>query len=106
MPRYDKLVRDRITDLMDERGIGYTARTLSQDEYVDALRTKLREEVAEFQSASGADHRLAELADILEVIRALAALEGATPDDIEARRAEKERQVGRFDRRLLLIDTE
>lgn len=106
MPRYDKLVRDRITDLMDERGVRYTARTLTDDDYADALYAKLTEEVAEFEDASGTDHRLAELADILEVIHALARQEGATPEDVEARRAEKERQVGRFDRHVFLIETD
>lgn len=106
MPRYDKLVRDHITDLMDERGIRYTARILTKHAYEEALHAKLHEEVTEFEAASGADEGVAELADILEVIHALAAIHGATPEDVEARRTEKERQVGRFDRRMFLIETE
>lgn len=106
MPRYDKLVRDRIADQMAERGIRHTAYTLAPAAYADALRAKLREEVAEFEEASGTDHRLAELADILEVIHALARLEGATPEHVEARRAEKERQVGRFDRGVFLVEAD
>ncbi len=106
MPRYDKLVRDRIAEHMAARGSRHTIRTLSDADYADALRAKLREEVGEFEAASDADHRLAELADIVEVIRALARLDGATHEDVEARRAEKERQVGRFDRRVFLVDAD
>jgi len=106
MPRYDKLVRDRIPDQLAERGIGHRVRTLVDSEFRTALEAKLREEVAEFEAASDPDARLAELADILEVVHALGRIEGATHEDLEVRRADKARQAGGFEQRLFLIDTE
>jgi len=49
---------------------------------------------------------IAELADVQEVIRALADAEGFSLEEIETRRAEKERERGAFRRKLLLITTQ
>ncbi len=104
---HDKLVRDLIPDRLREQGIGYRVRVLGETEFLAALRNKLDEEVAEFQattSGDGAD--LAELADILEVVHALARLGGASPIDLETRRVRKAAERGAFERRLYLIDTD
>ncbi|MEF2280068.1 nucleoside triphosphate pyrophosphohydrolase [Deinococcus sp. YIM 134068] len=76
-----KLVRDRIPELFPEN----RDRTLSEAEYADALRAKLGEEVCKYLP----DRTPEELADVLEVLHALAALHGLTPDDLEILRARK-----------------
>ncbi|MFB9992752.1 nucleoside triphosphate pyrophosphohydrolase [Deinococcus oregonensis] len=88
-----KLVRDGIPALV---GAGAVARILEMDEYAVALRAKLNEEVAEYLEA----HDPEELADVLEVLHALAALHGLTPQDLEARRAAKADARGGFGRRV------
>ena len=64
------------------------------------LHDKLREELDEYL-ASG---EMEELADLCEVIRAVAVARGSSMEDIEALRARKAQQRGGFDARILLID--
>ena len=100
MKRYDKLVRDRIPQIIRDGGRDCRTRTLAQDEYVTRLHDKLREELDEYL-ASG---EMEELADLCEVIRAVAAVRGSSMEDIVALRARKAQQRGGFDARTLLID--
>ena len=69
MQQYNKLVRDKIPKIIEDSGKSATIRILSDSEYVNALETKLDEEVGEYHR----DKSVEELADILEVIYALAA---------------------------------
>lgn len=86
-----KLVRDRIPELF-----GGHSRPLDETEYRHALREKLQEEVAEYLESG----ELLELADILEVVYALAKLEGVSAAELEQRRAAKAEERGGFERRL------
>ncbi|QKG27388.1 nucleoside triphosphate pyrophosphohydrolase [Actinomadura verrucosospora] len=90
--RAEKLVRDRIPDLIRSTGRRPETRVADRGEYVSLLRAKLYEEAGEYV-ASGDP---AELADVLEVVHALAALHGMTPDDLEASRSAKYTERGGF----------
>lgn len=83
-----KLVRDRIPDLFPAN----TYRVLDQGEYESALRNKLTEEVQEYLTNRTPE----ELADVLEVLHALAALHGMTSDGLETLRARKAAERGGF----------
>lgn len=68
MPVYNKLVRDRIIEIIECSGKSYSSRILIRDnEYVESLEQKLREEVEEFLEEPCAE----EAADILEVLECL-----------------------------------
>jgi len=103
---YNKLIRDRIPEIIEKAGentpvkAGHESkvRVLDDVEYVTYLSKKLQEEVDEFQEA----HSLEELADILEVVHALAAAQGKTPEDLEVLRVDKRERRGGFEKRLLL----
>ena len=97
-----KLVRDKIPDLIRESGRVPRVTTLSTRAYREALMEKLREEVAELAAEQTREAVLAEAADVLEVLAAIAADHGATLDTIVdvARRKREER--GGFDMRLWL----
>ena len=97
--RYEKLVRDRIPQIIEAEGYTPNIRILSDDEYSDALRNKLTEEVKEYLS----DRNVEELADILEVIYALAWAHGLLPESLEQIRKTKEEERGGFEKRLWLI---
>ena len=96
---FDKLVRDRIPDIIRENGGTPVCRTLSEEEYVSRLEEKLGEELAEYLESRDAE----ELADLLEVILALAASQGVSPQDLERIRREKAEKRGGFFERTLLI---
>ena len=100
MKHYHKLVRDKIPQIIEAAGKTCTCSVLPEEEYLSLLDAKLNEEVAEYRE-SGA---LEELADILEVIRAIAAARGASIGEVEAIREAKRAERGGFERRILLED--
>jgi predicted house-cleaning noncanonical NTP pyrophosphatase (MazG superfamily) len=106
VPRYDKLIRDGISERLRQKGVSHKTRTLSPAEFAVALRSKLDEEIAEYDAAQDPDDRLSELADLVEVVYALARLDGHEPSDVEARRHRKAGDDGGFEGRLFLVETE
>lgn len=106
MPRHDKLVRDLIPEQLAARGVRHEVRVLPHPQYADALRAKLMEEVGEYLSASTGEERLAELADVQEVVNTLARLDGVTPADLDRLRSAKATRNGAFERRLLLVESD
>lgn len=69
---HNKLVRDKIPEIIEKSGKKAITRTLTQEEYLSELDRKLNEECAEYQ----ADKSLEELADMLEVMYAIAEARG------------------------------
>jgi predicted house-cleaning noncanonical NTP pyrophosphatase (MazG superfamily) len=98
MKEYNKLVRDRIPEIIAAAGNSCTTRTLSKVEYMQALDAKLYEEMDEYQLS----HEVAELVDLLEVIYAAAAARGFAAEELDALREEKAAKRGRFEKRILL----
>ena len=86
-----KLVRDRIPELFG----GYS-QTLDEPGFRAALRDKLQEEVTEYLESGDPP----ELADVLEVVYALADLDGVSPTRLEEMRARKAAERGGFGKRL------
>ena len=95
---YNKLVRDRIPEIIEASGKTCVTETLSSDEYLRMLDAKLDEELAEYHK----DQNIEELADLLEVIRAAAVAHGWTLEELEHARAEKAAERGGFEKRVLL----
>jgi len=78
-----------------------STRVLDHASYQGALRSKLLEEAQEADAAP--DEQLAsELADVLEVLRALAMAHGMTWEDIELQASRKRAERGGFNRRIFL----
>jgi predicted house-cleaning noncanonical NTP pyrophosphatase (MazG superfamily) len=99
--KHNKLVRDKIPEIIEKRGDRPVTRTLGTDAYRQELRRKLQEEVAEFCESGEVE----ELADILEVVVALAAVEEVSQFQLEEMRKRKRRERGGFDQRVFLIKT-
>lgn len=106
MPTYNKLVRDRIPFIITSQGKECRTRILNAEEYEIELKTKLREESAEYFKADHNNDALEELADMLEVIRALAEAHGSDWAELESIRAEKAEARGGFQERVYLIDVD
>ncbi|MET8170990.1 nucleoside triphosphate pyrophosphohydrolase [Streptomyces clavifer] len=90
-----KLVRDLIPQIIRESGAEPMVYVAGPEEYPERLRHKLSEEVAEFLTADDSA-AVEELADILEVVHALALDLGMTPSRLEERRAQKAASRGGF----------
>ena len=95
---YNKLVRDRIPEIIESSGKACTVDVLPNDAYIQALDAKLSEELAEYQQSKS----LEELADLLEVMGAVVKARGYTWDDLTRVRKGKRAQRGAFDQRIFL----
>ena len=96
--KYNKLVRDRIPEIIEADGKTCVTETLSDEKYLEMLDAKLNEELAEYQESKSMD----ELADLLEVMRAVAAARGSSYDEVEAIRQDKAAKRGGFEKKILL----
>ncbi len=96
MTQYNKLVRDKIPEILDTKGVVYEKRTATEEEYKTELIKKLREELGEFEVASDVE----ELADIMEVVEALKLL--SEYSDVEEVRKKKKEERGGFEQRIIL----
>jgi predicted house-cleaning noncanonical NTP pyrophosphatase (MazG superfamily) len=99
---YHKLVRDGVPRIIEAGGGQPVTRVLDQAGYLTALRAKLVEEAREAQTASGSQLR-SELADVLEILQALAAAHGMSWEDVVAEAARKRDERGGFDQRIFLV---
>ena len=98
MPTHNKLVRDKIPEIIKKAGKKAYTHILSEEEYITELDKKLNEECAEYQ----ADKNIEELADMLEVMYAIAEARGWSVSELEAVRREKAEKRGAFERRIFL----
>lgn len=98
MKVHNKLVRDKIPNIIRDSGERAVTHILSDKEYIAALEIKLSEEVAEYQ----ADKNLEEMADILEVLQAICVARGYSLKQLEERRREKAEERGGFKNKIFL----
>ena len=91
----EKLVRDRIPELMQSQGLVVSQRRITGPALVEALRSKLLEEAKE-AAASSPQELLEELADVLEVLLALSTATGSSMEEVEAARLAKRADRGGF----------
>ena len=96
--KYNKLVRDRIPEIIKASGKSCVTEILSDEAYLRLLDAKLDEELAEYHS----DQNIEELADLLEVIYAAAMARGYTLEQLESVRAAKAEKRGAFANKILL----
>lgn len=102
MTVYHKLVRDKIPQIIEASGETPIVKLLDESEHIACLEAKLDEEVAEYHR----DHNAEELADILEVVFALAQSLDVSEKELLALRARKREQRGGFDGRIFLVGKE
>ena len=96
--QYNKLIRDRIPEIISAAGKTCVTEVLSDADYLRMVDAKLDEELAEYHR----DQNPEELADLLEVILAAAAARGYTAEELERIRVEKYKKRGGFEKKLLL----
>lgn len=96
---YNKLVRDRIPEVIEASGKKCEVRVLDDQEYILCLNQKLQEELQEYL----ADQSVEELADLVELIHAILEFKGISSDRLEQVRREKRAAHGGFRKRLFLV---
>lgn len=99
---YNKLVRDKIPEIIQANGENPICLILSDEEYKEELEKKLLEEYNEVLKTKNSNERIEELADMLEVIISLAKLEDKSLDDIIEITNTKREKRGSFDKKIFL----
>lgn len=82
MSTYNKLIRNKIPQIIKSNGKTPITRILNEDEYIKELCKKTQEELTEYIEAKTKPDKLEELSDLLELINALAEHEGTTLEEI------------------------
>lgn len=99
---YNKLVRDKIPEIIKESGKQSFTRILDEEEYVTELKKKLFEETKEVSEAKNDDELREEMADVVEILAALAITTGKNLGDIIKIASSKRTKRGGFDKRIFL----
>lgn len=107
MKIYNKLVRDRIPELIERGEASYVTRVLNDDEYKHALLEKIVEEAREVCDTKGERKELIkEIGDVLEVIDAIVAAFELDRKEIEAIKTARKTSRGGFEKKIFLEQTD
>lgn len=106
MPVYNKLVRDRILEIIESDGLAYNARILESSELLKEVKAKMIEEAIEFHAAETANESVEELADVLELIHTALSTLGVTYEELNEVRLQKKVKRGGFEKAIYLVDIE
>ncbi len=96
--KYNKLVRDKIPEIIKSKGEKVTTHKASDEEYWSKLKEKLKEETDEFIKEDNKE----ELVDIVEVINAICEFKEINKDELESLRKKKSKERGEFKDRIIL----
>jgi len=102
---FNKLVRDRIPEIIESNGEIPEIEILDDTEYARMLQEKLFEESNELLNANDVNIKVEELADVLEVVHAIADVLEVTMEEIESVRLSKQEKRGAFKNKILLKST-
>lgn len=106
MPIYNKLVRDRIPEVIQKTGKKFSTRILNESEYIVQLKKKAYEELEEYVNTDNKKDAVEELADLLEIMHALANYHNSTIHEVEEIRKQKSEKRGGFKEKIFLIEVE
>ncbi len=100
---YPKLVRDKIPEIVRQKGIEPAAQSAEGDqEYLEFILKKIVEEAQELSEAHSDSNIVEEIADVYEIIDALIALKELSKADILDVQNEKREKRGAFNDRLIM----
>lgn len=102
MKVYNKLIRDRIPEIIEASGKKANIEIMNDSDYLKALNSKLQEELDEYNE----DQDVNELADLIEVAYAIIEHKGMSIDEFEQIQVKKKEERGGFKEKLLLLSVE
>lgn len=106
MPVYNKLVRDKIIEIIEADGTKYNSKILEPQELLNEVKAKMTEEAKEFQDAGNVQDSIEELADILELVHTALLVMDVTFEELDSIREQKKAKRGGFEKGIYLIDVE
>jgi predicted house-cleaning noncanonical NTP pyrophosphatase (MazG superfamily) len=102
---FGKIVRDKIPARIAQRKEAEVTRKLPENIQKNYLISKLLEEALEVRNAETRNEKTLELADLVEIVRALARLDGISIEEVVKAADEKRTKAGGFDEGLVLLQT-
>jgi len=102
MKTFNKLIRDKIPDIIEEAGNDYEMEVLDDEDYFNALNDKLQEELDEYLESK----EIMELADLVEIIYAILDHKDISRKEFEKMRRKKKKERGAFEKKLFLLKSE
>ncbi|MEW4368649.1 nucleoside triphosphate pyrophosphohydrolase [Paenibacillus kandeliae] len=102
MKVYNKLIRDRIPEIIEASGKKANIEIMNDSDYLKSLNSKLQEELDEYNE----DQDVSELADLIEVAYAIIEHKGMSIDEFEQLRLKKKEERGGFKDKLFLLNVE
>ena len=102
MTVYNKAIRDKIPEIIEQTGGSCNVKTLSDDEFLLELDKKLSEELEEYNQSKSVE----ELADLVEVVQRIVKLRGTSLEEFEKIKSEKVEKRGAFEKNLFLIKSD
>ena len=104
--RYNKLIRDRISEIIKAAGEKPYWRVLGRKEYTKELKKKILEEAKELIKVKNKEEIINEIIDIQELIDILVSELGLTKSEIQKQQKIKNKKRGGFKKKFFLIKTE
>lgn len=101
--RYNKLIRDRIPEIIEGAGEKPYIKILNKKEYFENAKKKILEEAEELGKAKNRKKIINEIVDIQELLDVLMSEMGLTKTEIKKRQEIKNKKRGGFKKRLFLI---
>lgn len=106
MPVYNKLIRDKIPDIIKKENKKFNIRILDDEEFKFEIIKKIGEEYQELLNSKNNDEEIEELADLFELIITLSGVFDLSLDELNAYRMTKKEKRGGFEEKIFLIDVE
>ncbi len=106
MKQHNKLVRDRILEIIEQDGVKSQSRILNDEEYRQELLKKLVEEANEVINAKDKEELHKELADVWEVIESIMKTFSLDHNKIMKLKQDRREKRGGFDQKIFLETTE
>lgn len=103
MKTYNKLVRDKIANIIREDNKFPKTRILTDDEYKEALLKKLLEESEEVMNAKDEKDLMKEIGDVQEVLDSIIKAFNLNREEIKKIQEKRKKERGGFEKKLYLL---
>ena len=98
----NKLVRDKIPEIIKSQGCNCEYIILEDEEFSKAIKDKILEEAKELFKADTKENKIEELADLYEILEAFCKIEGISEEEIKNVRENKNINKGAFKEKKFL----
>ena len=95
---FELLIRDRVPAIIEKSGRNVIVEQASPSEFKELLHFKLNEVLSHYDSS----HDILDLIKVIDVVEALAKLEGYSEEDVLKIREDIVKKKGSYDKRLVL----